>query len=247
MRPVRHYERDLSETVPYIGAGFVQNTLNITGTGVTVAVLDSGIDYTHANLGGPGTPEAFEAAWGTSIYDTRNTTVTVSTGFPTAKVIGGYDFVGELWPTYGPRSEDPNPIDAPPTPPAAGGHGTHVADIIAGQNVSDTHRGVAPGAKLYAVKVCSAVSPSCNGIALLRGMDFALDPNGDNNLSDAVDIINVSLGASYGQKEDDLSEASANAVRAGVVVVASAGNSADRPYIVGSPSSTPEVMSVAQT
>lgn len=247
VRPVRHYERDLSETVPYIGAGFVQNTLNITGTGVTVAVLDSGIDYTHANLGGPSTPEAYEAAWGTSIYDTRNTTVTVSTGFPTAKVIGGYDFVGELWPTYGPRSEDPNPIDAPPTPPAAGGHGTHVADIIAGQNVSDTHRGVAPGAKLYAVKVCSAVSPSCNGIALLLGMDFALDPNGDNNLSDAVDIINMSLGTPYGQKEDDLSEASANAVRAGVVVVASAGNSADRPYIVGSPSSTPEVMSVAQT
>lgn len=247
VRPVRHYERDLSETVPYIGAGFVQNTLNITGTGVTVAVLDSGIDYTHANLGGPGTPEAFEAAWGTSIYDTRNTTVTVSTGFPTAKVIGGYDFVGELWPTYGPRSEDPNPIDAPPTPPAAGGHGTHVADIIAGQNVSDTHRGVAPGAKLYAVKVCSAVSSLCNGIALLLGMDFALDPDGDNDLSDAVDIINMSLGASYGQKEDDLSEASANAVRAGVVVVASAGNSADRPYIVGSPSSTPEVMSVAQT
>jgi uncharacterized repeat protein (TIGR01451 family) len=247
VRPVRHYERDLSETVPYIGAGFVQNTLNITGTGVTVAVLDTGIDYTHANLGGPGTPEAYEAAWGTSISDTRNTTVTVSTGFPTAKVIGGYDFVGELWPTYGPRSEDPNPIDAPPTPPAAGGHGTHVADIIAGQNVSDTHRGVAPGAKLYAVKVCSAVAPSCNGIALLLGVDFALDPNGDGNLSDAVDIINMSLGSSYGQKEDDLSEASANAVRAGVVVVASAGNSADRPYIVGSPSSTPEVLSVAQT
>ncbi len=247
VRPVRHYERDLSQTVPYIGAGFVQNTLNITGTGVTVAVLDSGIDYTHVNLGGLGTPAAYEAAWGTSIYDTRNTTVTVSTGFPTAKVVGGYDFVGELWPNFGPRSEDPNPIDAPPAPLAAGGHGTHVADIIAGQNVSDTHRGVAPGTKLYAVKVCSAVSPLCNGIALLLGMDFALDPNGDNNLSDAVDIINMSLGASYGQKEDDLSEASANAVRAGVVVVASAGNSADRPYIVGSPSSTPEVLSVAQT
>ncbi len=246
VRPVRHYERDLSQTVPYIGASFVQNTLNITGTGVTVAVLDSGIDYTHANLGGPGTPEAYEAAWGTSISDTRNTTVTVSTGFPTAKVIGGYDFVGEQWPN-GPRTQDPNPIDAPPAPIAAGGHGTHVADIIAGQNVSDTHRGVAPGAKLYAVKVCSAVSSSCNGIALLLGMDFALDPNGDNDLSDAVDIINMSLGASYGQKEDDLSEAAANAVRAGVVVVASAGNSADRPYIVGSPSSTPEVLSVAQT
>lgn len=247
VRPVRHYERDLDQTVPYIGAGFVQNTLNITGTGVTVAVLDSGIDYTHVNLGGPGTAAAYEDAWGTAITDTRNTTVTAQTGFPTAKVIGGYDFVGELWPTYGGRSEDPNPIDAPSVAPAAGGHGTHVADIIAGRNVSDTHRGVAPGAQLYAVKVCSAVSPSCNGIALLLGMDFALDPNGDSDLSDAVDIINMSLGSSYGQKEDDLSEASANAVRAGTVVVVSAGNSADRPYIVGSPSSTPEVLSVAQT
>jgi len=26
-------------------------------------------------------------------------------------VVGGYDFVGELWPTYGNRSEDPDPID----------------------------------------------------------------------------------------------------------------------------------------
>jgi hypothetical protein len=33
----------------------------------------------------------------------------------------------------------------------------------------------------------------------------------------------------------------------GVVVVASAGNSADKPYVTGSPSSTPEVISVAQT
>ena len=48
-------------------------------------------------------------------------------------------------------------------------------------------------------------------------------------------------------KEDDLSYALAQAVHLGVVVVASAGNSADRPYIVGSPSSQPEVLSVAQT
>jgi len=241
VRPVRNYELDLSETVPYIGAGFVHNTLNVTGTGVTIAVLDSGIDYTHANLGGPGTAAAYTNAWGTSITDTRNTTVTAQTGFPTDKVIGGYDFVGELWPTYATAlAPDPNPIDY-------GGHGTHVADIIAGQNISDTHRGVAPGAKLYAVKVCSAVASSCNGIALLQGMDFALDPDGNPSTDDAVDIINMSLGASYGQKEDDLSEAAANATRAGVVVVASAGNSADRPYIVGSPSSTPEVIAVAQT
>src|SRR5690606_7002198 len=59
--------------------------------------------------------------------------------------------------------------------------------------------------------------------------------------------INMSLGSPYGQRKDDLSAASAHAVRMGVGVVASAGNSTDKPYITGSPASTPEVLSVAQT
>src|SRR5690606_37874744 len=46
---------------------------------------------------------------------------------------------------------------------------------------------------------------------------------------------------------DSSSGAARNAVQLGVTVVASAGNSADKPYITGSPSSTPEVISVAQT
>jgi hypothetical protein len=84
-------------------------------------------------------------------------------------------------------------------------------------------------------------------VALLQGMDFALDPNGDGDISDAADVINMSLGNPYGQIEDDLSLASTNAVNLGVVVVTSAGNSADRPYIVGSPSTAPKVLSVAAT
>src|SRR5205085_5334587 len=67
------------------------------------------------------------------------------------------------------------------------------------------------------------------------------------DISDAVDVINMSLGSAYGQKEDDLSEASANAVRLGVIVVAAAGNDGDKPYVTSSPASTPEVISVAQT
>src|SRR6185436_12943488 len=82
--------------------------------------------------------------------------------FPTAKVIGGYDFVGEAWPTFGDRSEDPDPIDFQ-------GHGTHVADIIAGKSADGTHVGMAPGAKLLAIRVCSAVATSCNGVALKGG------------------------------------------------------------------------------
>jgi subtilisin family serine protease len=245
VRQLHDYDLDLSETVPYIGATAVQNA-GFDGRGMRVAVLDTGIDYTHKFFGGPGTVAAYQNAYGTTTADPRNTSTDGL--FPTEKVIGGFDFVGERWPN-GPLAPDPDPIDCGPSAipaPCAGGHGTHVADIIAG-NDGALHKGVAPGAALYAVKVCSAVSSSCSGVALLQGMEFALDPNGDGDISDAVDVINMSLGSSYGQIQDDLTDASSNAALFGVVVVASAGNDSDRPYIVSSPSIAPQAISVAQT
>lgn len=221
IRQVAHYQLALSETVPYIGAATVQAS-GVDGTGVTVAVLDSGIDYTHANLGGPGTFEAYAEAWGTEgeSADTRDGV------FPTEKVVDGMDFVGETWPN-GARTTDDDPIDFQ-------GHGSHVSDIIAGVD------GVAPGADLIGIKVCSAVATSCNGVALILGMDFAVDSG--------VDIINMSLGSIYGQPfDDDLSQAVDNATAAGVLTVASAGNSADKPYVTGSPAAAPTALSVAQT
>lgn len=234
VRPVINYEMHLTETVPYVGGTTVQAT-GKDGTGVRVAVLDSGIDYTHKNLGGSGSAADWAAA-------TANPAVIPVGLFPTAKVAGGYDFTGSAWPNAA-RSEDPNPIDDGP----GRGHGTHVSDIIAGKSLDGIHKGMAPGAQLYAVKVCSSVSTSCNGVALLKGMDFALDPDGNPATDDAVDVINMSLGSSYGQIEDDLTLAVSNAVASGVIVVISAGNSADRPYIVGSPSIAAGAISVAQT
>ena len=230
VRPIGNYSLADSDVVQLIEANLVHWD-GADGTGIRVAVLDSGIDYTHKNLGGAGTDDAYTAAYGTQPDDPRNTTRDGL--FPTAKVIEGFDFVGESWPN-GDRTEDPDPIDYE-------GHGTHVGDIIAGE------LGVAPGASLYAVKVCSAVATSCNGVALLKAVDYSLDPNGDGDIADAVDVMNLSLGSDYGQKEDDLSYALGIASQLGVIVVASAGNAGDRPYIVGSPSTQPEVVSVAQT
>jgi minor extracellular serine protease Vpr len=228
--PVADYELDLAETVPYIGAGAVQD-LGYDGTGIRVAVIDTGIDYYHANLGGSGDPND---------YLNDDHTIIEPGTFPTAKVIGGYDFVGAVWPTLGPRMEDPDPLDAPLG--AGTDHGTHVADIIAGVD------GVAPGASLYALKVCSSVSTACSGIALMLAMEWAADPDGNGEPSDRADVINMSLGANYGLAfDDDLSFASDNASALGTVVVSSAGNGGDKPYVLGTPSSAKSVISVAQT
>lgn len=199
------------------------------GTGVRVAVLDSGIDYTHAALGGSGDPAEY-AANDPSIIEPGT--------FPTAKVVGGYDFVGSNWVVGLAEEPDPDPLDDGP----GAGHGTHVSHIIGGDG------GVAPGADLYGVKVCSSISTSCSGVGLIQGMEFAVDPDGDGDPSDAVDIINMSLGSNYGNPfHDDLSQAVENATTLGVLTVSSAGNGGNKPYITGSPSSAMSALAVAQT
>ncbi len=250
--PVIDYTNDLENTVPYIGATALhEGDPSITGEGVTVAVLDSGIDYTHAAFGGPGTAEAYDEAYGADTSDEANKTDPDWAAIDAdTNVVDGFDFVGEVWP-FGRLAPDPDPIDCggkdvnpniPGLTNCDGGHGTHVADIIGGEI------GVAPGVELHAVKVCSAVATSCSGVALLLGMDYALDPNADGVTDDHVDIINMSLGSDYGQAhDDDLSQAVENATGVGVLTVASAGNGSDKPYVSGAPAAAPSALSVAQT
>ncbi len=249
IRPVRNYSLDLSETVPYIGVTQALRAQGVDGSGVKVAVLDSGIDYTHIKLGGDGQLSTYAKAYcgdPTAVPDPTDPACTAAAQpadpalYPNSKVVGGYDFVGETWPLTD-EAPDSNPIDFE-------GHGTHVADIIAGLPGGGVGSGVAPGAELLAVRVCSAVATSCSGIALLQGVDFALDPNGDGDLSDRASIINMSLGSDYGVAySDDLSAAVDGATVANTLVVASAGNGGNRPYIAGTPANAWTALSVAQT
>jgi len=181
----------LNDSVPLINADDVWKLKdsygrNVTGDGVSVAILDTGIDYNHPALGG---------------------------GFgPGYKVVGGWDFVtcsryiGDDCAETKP--EDDDPIDD-------NGHGTHCAGIVLG---------VAPNASLYAYKVLNSYGEGAVSW-VIKALEKCVDPNGDDDFSDHIDIISMSFGSSEpGNPDNPLNIAIDNSVRAGVVVVVAAGN-----------------------
>lgn len=229
--PVERHELHHTTSVPWIGAPQFWATYGLTGEGVTVGVIDSGIDYLHANFGGPGTAAAYAA---------NDRSVIEPGSFPTAKVVGGYDFAG---PTYNANvagstpSPDPDPLDF-------GGHGSHVAGSVGGLGVPGViGPGVAPGAKLYALKVFSDAGGSTDLTSL--AIEWAMDPNGDGDMSDHLDVINMSLGSPFGDPNDPSAISANNAAALGIIVVASAGNEGDTPYVTGAPAVASDAISVA--
>ncbi|MGI6364975.1 MAG: S8 family serine peptidase [Bacillota bacterium] len=154
----------LAQTVPWgverVNAPQVHSA-GQKGSGVKVAILDTGIRTNHQDL----------------------------------TVYGGYD-------TTGTGSYNDN-----------NGHGTHVAGTVAALDNTIGVLGVAPAARLYAVKVLDA---SGNGSYsnIIAGIQWAI--NND------MDIINMSLGGSSGSSA--LQNACNAAYNAGILLVAAAGN-----------------------
>jgi subtilisin family serine protease len=241
-------------TVPFIGVPALWNFPGspIHGENIKVGVIDTGIDYTHSNFGGPGTIAA---------YRNDDPNIIEPGTFPTVKVVGGTDLAGADYDasnaSFSTPTPDPDPIDH-------NGHGSHVAGTIAGYGVNNdgttyagpydstldttTLRigpGAAPKASLYALKVFGDNGGSTNLDAL--ALEMAVDPNGDGNPADHLDVVNLSLGSPYGSSLNTDAVIFQNAVQAGVVVVVAAGNSSDFYFTTGSPASTPEVISVAAT
>ncbi len=234
----------------YVGAPQVWGGLpGIHGEHIKVAVLDTGIDYTHANFGGPGTVDAYAAA-----HAAQALPANPALFGPTApKVKGGTDLVGD---DYDAASTDPAKLTPQPDPNPldCGGHGSHVSGTIAGFGVTAdgaTYRGkyeadtlkanawrigpgVAPKADLYAVRVFG-----CEGSTdvVVDAIDWAVKND--------MDVINMSLGSDFGASDDADSVAAQNAAKAGVIVVAAAGNAGSGPYITGSPAAGDQVLSVA--
>ncbi|MDX1677333.1 S8 family serine peptidase [Arsukibacterium sp.] len=126
---------DMATAISMTGADIAQNTLGYTGTGIKVAVMDSGIDIDHPDFGGNGSNG--------------------STAFPTPRIAYGYDFVGDAF-NADPTSPSYNPVPNPDdNPDDCGGHGTHVAGIV---GANGTVVGVAPDVTFGAYRVFG-----CNG------------------------------------------------------------------------------------
>ena len=251
VRGLQLFERNNETSIPYLGipdeVWDPEDGLGFTGAGVKIAVIDTGIDYTHANFGGPGTPAAYAAA------DAADTTLGPEDaawfGPSAPKVKGGTDLVGDAYdasadpgsPALIPHP-DPDPLDCPFTNGSVG-HGSHVSGTATGFGVLATGEtfegpwdadapanefeigpGVAPEADLYFVRVFG-----CDGStdATVDAIEWAVAHD--------MDVINMSLGSAFGRSDDPSAVASTNAAAAGVSVVTSAGNSGSSPYITGSP------------
>jgi subtilisin family serine protease len=250
--PIARYQHDNIVSVPFIGAPTVwQGEDGFRGEGIKIAVIDTGIDYTHANFGGPGTAAAFAAAKATSTLPADPALF----GPNAPKVKGGTDLVGDAYDANIPTSKpmpDPNPLDC-------NGHGSHVSGTAAGFGVTAagaTYRGpynssiysspqnftigpgVAPKADLYMVRVFG-----CNGGAstdvIVEAIDWAVQHD--------MDVISMSLGAAEATGETADALASTNAATAGIIVVAAAGNQGPAPYVLGSPASGDGVIAAAAT
>jgi minor extracellular serine protease Vpr len=116
-------EPDLATALVLTGADTVQSELGYTGKGIKVAVMDTGIDYHHPDLGG------------------------CSKIGPDCRVVTGYDFVGDNFDAATATKNNPIPDNDPED---CEGHGTHVAGII---GANGKIKGVAPDVTFGAYRV----------------------------------------------------------------------------------------------
>jgi subtilisin family serine protease len=216
-----------------IGATAFTGSTGATGAGVKIAVVDDGVDQTNPSF----SPAGFSYPAGFPKGQTR---------YATPKVIVARSFVAE-----GASARSRLPID-----PNVSFHGTHVAGIAAGRAGTSSPggsdhppttglSGVAPGAWIGNYRVFNTPSP-VGHISTTQQTVEAFEAA----VRDGMDVINYSGGSpAIDPRTDAMIETVANVTRAGVVVVASAGNDRDDFGYgsTGSPSTAPEAIGVAAT
>lgn len=180
------------------------------GDGVVVAVLDTGLDYTHSAFSVSNFTSSDKAfnlqnvseKVGNTVAASYNTGLTGEDVYVSDKVPYAYD--------YADKDSDVFPLNSE--------HGTHVAGIIAGKD--DTITGVAPNAQLVIMKVFSDYSDGAKTSSILAALEDCVVLG--------VDIINMSLGTSCGFSrevdEENVNEIYESIKAAGISLIAAASN-----------------------
>ena len=187
---------DVAQVIPDYEVHLVEESVVVGDVEVLTTTTAWGVEKINA-------PQVWDLIYnGTNINGTGVNVSIIDTGINyshpdlASNYIGGYDFV----------NNDTDPMDDD-------GHGTHVAGTVAGTGVDGTKTGVAPGSKLFGVKVLNAYG---NGSYsdVIDGVQWSID-NG-------ADIVSLSLG---GPHNSSMTTMVNNAIAAGVLPVIAAGNS----------------------
>ncbi|HJQ24730.1 MAG TPA: S8 family serine peptidase [Blastocatellia bacterium] len=239
---------DLEKSVPYIRADQVYgnpprltqfdnlDTHGFEGEGVNIAVIDTGIDWTHEMFGGDPTPPRLAVAPTAAAV---NTNQKVIYSLPMADIVtDGFGHGTHVAST-------------------AGGYLGFAPGADGLPNTADDKRlhGVAPQAKLMTYKVCSDVLSTAGAVGgpvggcltsnIVLALEDAVSPRTLNGLAKPVaHVINMSLGGGGGP-DDPTSVAADNATLTGAIVVAAAGNSGPGEGTLGSPAAGRHVIAVA--
>ncbi len=239
---------DLVKSVNYIRANEVygKNPNDFTqsasfpdgdeGQGIYIAVIDTGIDWTHPMFGGDPTPPRLGIAPQSASVPTNQKVVYQ---LPLADIVtDGFGHGTHV------ASEAAGYLASAPGPDGVPG----TADDI-------PIHGVAPQAKLMSYKVCSDVlstgaevgSPlgGCLTSNIIMALEDAVSPQTvDLQSKPVANVINMSLGGGGGPDEAT-SVAADNATLMGASVIAAAGNSGPGEGTVGSPGAGRRVISPA--
>lgn len=177
------------------GGNTVISADNLTGLGVAIGILDSGVDFRHPDFQTSGGQSRILSYWDQSLpYDGTN-----SYGF-------GFIFSNEMLnrllsgETKNSSSTDSFNDNAEPSPDFSG-HGTHIAGICAGNGRSSGGRnhGAAPEASLIVVKLKNEADSVFTDYAnLMMAVDYTVRFSSDNNIPLS---INISYGSNDGSHD----------------------------------------------
>jgi serine protease AprX len=212
------YSAMLHESVATIGADAVQTKLGITGKGVGIAILDSGID----GLYNP---------------DLHYPDKTVQNIKVLANLNDLFTFKGSL---KKPAKAANLFVENLPNSETSVGHGTHVAGITAGLGAASGgyYTGVAPGAKLLGIGTGDVLFI----FWALAGFDYILQHQRDYNIK----VVNNSWGTSGPfDPKDPINKASKKVHNRGITVVFAAGNDGPGQNTLNPYSVAPWVIGVA--